>query len=109
MEHIGDAVRSFLRGASLAPRVSQWEVILAWPRIVGREVAGHSEAFDLRNETLWVAVPSSNWRQHILFLKVQILERIAQEYPQVSVRDIRCVIGRGRGAVRRAETGENEP
>ena len=109
MEHLGDAVRSFLRGASLTKRVSQWEVILAWPRMVGREVAAHSEAFDLRNETLWVAVPSSNWRQHILFLKVRILERIAQEHPQVAVRDIRCVIGRGRAAERGAQMGENKP
>jgi predicted nucleic acid-binding Zn ribbon protein len=109
MEHIGEALRSFLSGASLAKRVSQWEVILAWPRIVGREVAAHSEAFDLRNGTLWVEVPSSNWRQHILFLKVRILETLAGEYPQVPVRDIRCVIGRGRALARPAETGEKKP
>jgi len=96
MEHIGDALRSFLRGASLERRVSQWEVILGWPRIVGPEVAAHSEAFDLRNETLWVEVPSSNWRQHIQFLKVRILEALAREFPGVPVRDIRCVGSRGR-------------
>lgn len=105
MEHIGDALRSYLRGASLEKRVSQWEVILAWPRIVGSEIAAHSEAIELKNETLWVEVPSSNWRQHIQFLKVRILEAVAREFPQVPVRDIRCVLGRG--AAGRASAGSD--
>lgn len=105
MEHIGDVLRSFLRGASLEKRVSQWEVILAWPRIVGKEIASHSEAFDLRGETLWVAVPSSSWRQHIMFLKVRILQAFARDYPQVRVKDIRCVVGRGRRGQARSTGG----
>ena len=107
MEHIGDALRSYLRGASLEKRVSQWEVILAWPRIVGSEIAAHSEATDLRNETLWVSVPSSSWRQHIQFLKVRILEALGREFPDVRVREIRCVVGRGR-AEREASGGDEK-
>ncbi len=109
MEHIGDALRSYLRGASLEKRVSQWEVILAWPRIVGSEIASHSEAIDLRNETLWVAVPSSSWRQHIQFLKVRILEALAREFPSVRVREIRCVVGHGRAEVGKTAVDEKRP
>ena len=67
----------------------------------------HSEAIDLRNETLWVAVPSSSWRQHIQFLKVRILEALAREFPSVRVREIRCVVGRGR-AEREASGGDEK-
>lgn len=109
MEHIGDALRSFLRGASLEKRVSQWEVLLAWPRIVGSEIAAHSEAIDLRNETLWVAVPSSSWRQHIQFLKVRILEAVEREFPQVPVREIRCVVGHGPGGRGNSAIDEKRP
>jgi predicted nucleic acid-binding Zn ribbon protein len=109
MEHIGDALHSFLRSASLEHRVAQWEVILGWPRIVGPEVAAHSEAFDLRKGTLWVAVSSSSWRQHIQFLKVRILEALAREFPGVSVTDIRCVGNRGRTERPSPEAGAKRP
>ncbi len=90
MEHVGDCLRKFLRGANLDKRVSEWSLIMDWPRIVGPEIAAHSQAHDLREGTLWVAVPSSNWRQHISFLKPQILRALHEKYPEIPVRDIRC-------------------
>ena len=91
MEHVGDCLRTFLRGASLEKRMSEWSLILAWPEIVGPDIAAHSEARDLRDGVLWVAAPSSNWRQHIMFLKPQILNALREKYPDISVRDIRCL------------------
>ena len=91
MEQVGDVLRGFLRRANLEKKVSRWQVVLAWPRIVGGEIAAHSEALELRGQTLWVEVPSSSWRQNILFLKPQILKAIRQEFPQAPVSDIRCV------------------
>jgi predicted nucleic acid-binding Zn ribbon protein len=91
MEHVGDCLRTFLRGASLEKRVAEWSLILEWPEIVGPEIAAHSQAQDLRDGVLWVAVPSSNWRQHILFLKPQILGALRKKHPEIPVREIRCL------------------
>ena len=91
MEHVGACLRSFLRGAHLERRVAEWSLVLEWPRLVGDQIAAHSEALDLHDGVLWVAVPSSNWRQHILFLKPTILKTLAREFPEIRVREIRCV------------------
>ncbi len=96
MEHVGNALQSFLRGASLEKPVRRWQTVLAWPQIVGDEIAAHSEAIELKGGTLWIAVPSSSWRQHILYLKPQILQALARNFAQVPVRDIRCVTSKRR-------------
>ncbi len=91
VEHVGDVLRSFLRGARLDQQISRWEAVLAWPQVVGEEVAAQSKALELKNGILWIAVPSSSWRQHILFLKPQILQAMKREFPGVTLSDIRCV------------------
>jgi len=91
-------LQKFLRATRLEKPVSQYALVLEWPAVVGKEIASHSKALDLRDGILWVAVPSSNWRQHILFLKPQILKTFQDRFPKVQIRAIRCVT-----SVRRSE------
>ena len=100
MEHIGDALRGFLRTAHLDRRLAEWELVRAWGKLVGPEVASHAEAVELRRGTLWVEVCSSTWMQHILFLKPRILGALHREFPDVPVAEMRCVL-RGRRGERR--------
>ncbi|MBD3236133.1 MAG: DUF721 domain-containing protein [Candidatus Eisenbacteria bacterium] len=97
MEHVGGALRAFLRGAGLDKAVARWRVVVEWRRIVGDEIAEHAEAYRFQRGMLWVAVESSNWSQHITFLKPRLLEALRRELPDVEIRDIRCVVRR-RGA-----------
>jgi len=92
MEHIGDALRSFLKGAHLERRIDEYQLILAWGRLVGAEVAAHSSALRLRRGVLWVSVSGSVWMQHIQFLKPRILQALRREFPQVRVNDLRCLM-----------------
>ncbi len=91
VEHVSDILRGFLNSRNLDKQIRKWSVVLEWSDLVGEEVAEHSKAFNLKNGVLWVSVPSSSWRQHILFLKPQILKAIARKFPSVPVTDIRCV------------------
>lgn len=93
MEHIGHALSSFLKGTRLDRRLHEQQVVLAWPRLVGPEVAAHSTATQLRRGMLWVTVSGSTWVQHIQFLKPKIQSALRQEFPEIPVRDIRCVVG----------------
>ncbi|MFH1144730.1 MAG: DUF721 domain-containing protein [Candidatus Eisenbacteria bacterium] len=93
MEHIGDALRGFLKSAHLDRRIAEYEPVLSWPRIVGPEVAAHSTALRLQRGVLWVAVSGSVWMQHLGFLKPQILEALRREFPNVRITDVRCVMG----------------
>lgn len=97
MEHVGGALEAFLRGAGLDKAVARWRVVVEWRRIVGSEIADHAEAFRFQRGVLWVAVKSSNWTQHITFLKPRLLEALRRESPGVQITDIRCVV-RSRGA-----------
>jgi predicted nucleic acid-binding Zn ribbon protein len=106
MEHVDAALRSFLRSANIEKQVERWQVVLAWPRVVGAEIGAHSEALDLHGTVLWVAVPSSSWRQHILYLKPRILAALAREFPRVPVTDVRCTTGRRRTAEPRLRGGK---
>jgi len=105
MEHVGDALREFLRAAHLDGRLAEWQLVQAWPELVGPEIAAHAEAIELRRGTLWVAVPSNIWMQHVLFLKPRILETLRREFPGVPVADIRCVLRGSRGGTRGKDEG----
>jgi len=105
MEHIGDALRGFLRTAHLDHRLTEWELVLAWPELVGPEIAAQSDALELRRGTLWVGVHSSAWMQHIGFLKPRILEALRREFPGVTVEEIRCVLRGSRGGPRGGHEG----
>ncbi len=104
MEHIEEALRGFLKGAHLERRVAEYGLVMAWPRLVGAEVASHADAIELRRGILWVAVAGSSWMQHLQFLKPKILETLHREFPGVRVSDIRWVARGSRGARR----GSNE-
>jgi predicted nucleic acid-binding Zn ribbon protein len=105
MEHIGDALRGFLHTAHLDRRLAEWQLILAWPELVGPEVASHAQAVEMRRAVLWVEVGSSAWMQHVLFLKPRILEALRREFPGVTVDDIRCVLKGRRGGTRGTHEG----
>jgi predicted nucleic acid-binding Zn ribbon protein len=105
MEHIGDALRGFLRSAHLDHRLAEWQLVMAWRELVGPEIASQSEAIELRRGTLWVEVGSSVWMQHVLFLKPRLLEALRRDFPGVAVNDIRCVLRGRRGETRGAHEG----
>lgn len=90
-EHVGDILRGFLKNRQLSKGLARWQVVADWPTLVGEEIAKHSQALELKNGILWVSVPSSSWRQHILFLKPQILKAIDRNHPEVTVKEICCV------------------
>ena len=92
LEHIGDALRDFLKTAHLDRRIAEYQPVLAWERLVGPEVAAHSSALRVRRGVLWVAVSGSVWMQHIGFLKPRILEALKREFPDVRITDLHCVM-----------------
>jgi len=93
MEHIGDALRGFLKNTHLERRIAECEPVLAWERIVGPEIAAHATALRLRGGVLWVSVDGSGWMQHLGFLKPRILEALRREFPAAGIRDLRWIPG----------------
>ncbi len=90
-EHVGRVLEDFLAKAGLGRALAEWRVLEAWPDIVGPQLASHARAVQCRDGVLWVKVPSSTWRQHLIFLKPRILEKIRRDHPRARVKEIRLV------------------
>lgn len=80
--------------ASLEKR-PEWQVqqqylqlVRAWERIVGPQIAGHSRPLQIRRQVLWVATESSAWAQTLSFQRHGLLERLNPQLPE-PLADIR--------------------
>jgi len=79
-------------------------IAAAWPQIVGRNVAAHSEPIELSGTTLLVATRSSAWSQQLQFLSPEILRAVLGLGPGVEVKRLAFRSGGLRRSVRRAGT-----
>lgn len=74
-----------------SPQLSQSEVLLGWPALVGPELADHATAVDLADGVLMVQCDSTAWATQLRLMRSTILERLANEYPDAKVESIRFI------------------
>nr|WP_208402730.1 DciA family protein [Lysinibacter cavernae] len=74
-----------------SPQLSQSEVLLGWPAVVGPELADHATAVDLADGVLMVQCDSTAWATQLRLMRSNILERLANEYPDAKVESIRFI------------------
>ena len=75
------SMKRYLRAAELADE---------WEAIVGSDIAEHVQPESFDRGILTLKTDSSVWRQQVILIKQQILDRIASEFCQYKVRDV-CV------------------
>lgn len=68
------------------------EIWSRWNEIVGPDLAKRTLPEGLRGKTLILAVKSSAWLQELSFLKLRLLERLAEEVGPGVISDIRMVL-----------------
>lgn len=73
---LGDILADFLNEVGVAKRLKQQQVILMWDRLVGQRVARRTRAVDLRDGKLFVEVEGAAWRNELLFLKGNIIQKL---------------------------------
>ena len=86
--HIGSGISAVLRQLGLGAKLRQYEVLEAWPRVVGENIARISTAESIRDGKLFVSVVHSVWRNELIFLKKEIIEKLNKEMNQEIVKDI---------------------
>ncbi len=57
-------------------RLAQHEVFLAWPEVVGEEIAAVCRPEVIRDSVLWVRVTDPVWGQQLQFEKTALLEAV---------------------------------
>jgi predicted nucleic acid-binding Zn ribbon protein len=85
---IGSAIESALGDLGLGKKVRQYEVVNRWQEIVGEQIARVTIAERLSDGKLFVSVSRSPWRNELVFLKKELIEKINKAMRQDIVKDI---------------------
>ena len=85
---IGNVMTSVIEELGIGMKIKQYEVLHAWPGIVGEQIARVTSAASLKDGKLFVSVTRSTWRNELIFLKKELIERINTAMHGEFVKDI---------------------
>ncbi|HUL43951.1 MAG TPA: DUF721 domain-containing protein [Bacteroidota bacterium] len=85
---IGNALSETLQTLGLEKKIREYELLAKWGDIVGDQIARVTSAQRIEGGTLFVAVTGAVWRNELVFLKMTLLEKIRQAFPDEIVKDI---------------------
>lgn len=92
--HITDFLPRVLQRNGMVRGVRRADAVLAWPRIVGPEVARFAQAVAFNQGTLVVDVSDAETAMHLGFQRSRILAVYHERFPDHPVRDLRFRVGR---------------
>jgi predicted nucleic acid-binding Zn ribbon protein len=92
--HVGEVIGEFFRRGGMLRAVRRAEAVVAWPRIVGPELARFAQARALKDGVLFVDVPDSETAMHLSLQRARILEAYERWLGRREVRDVRFAAGR---------------
>ncbi len=92
--HVASWIDAALRRGGWVRGVRRAEAVLAWPRIVGADVARFATAVAFQNGTLIVEVADAETAMHLGLQRHRILEAYRSRLAEPAVRDLRFRVGR---------------
>jgi hypothetical protein len=92
--HVRDVIDVVLRRSGWVRGVRRAEAVLAWPRIVGHEVARFATAVAFQNGSLVVEVSDAETAMHLGFQRQHILDAYRARLGNETVREVRFRVGR---------------
>lgn len=81
--------------AGLVPADPMARLLAAWPSVVGGTVADETRPRSLSGSTLTVECSSAVWAQELSLLSRQVVSRLGDEFPEIGIEKLRCVVGQG--------------
>lgn len=84
----GSIVSSVLDHLGISKKIKQYEVIDLWPKIVGPKIAEVTKVDRIEGDKLFVAVSTSTWRNELMFLKQELIEKVNASLEQKVISDI---------------------
>jgi predicted nucleic acid-binding Zn ribbon protein len=85
---IDEGISSVIRELGLGGKLKQFQVLEAWPEIVGAGIAEIATAEAIRDGKLFVSVSRPTWRNELIFLKRELIEKINRAMKGEIVKDI---------------------
>jgi predicted nucleic acid-binding Zn ribbon protein len=85
---IADAIPQVLDELGLAGRLKEYEVLEIWAAVVGERIAAVTIPQRIDDGRLFVAVLRAPWRNELLYLKSQLIDKLNAAMSGVIVKDI---------------------
>jgi predicted nucleic acid-binding Zn ribbon protein len=85
---LSDILAVTLKQLGLGAKIKQYEVLDSWDHIVGKQIAKISSAENIHDGKLFIKVKHSTWRNELLFLKKELIEKINKKMNQEIIKDI---------------------
>ncbi len=91
---ISESLPAVLKEMGLAEKLTAYQAVVQWPKIVGPAIARHATAVGVEEKTLLIAVDSPAWMTQLFYLKNEILKEVAEYIGAGVVTEIRLVLKR---------------
>jgi predicted nucleic acid-binding Zn ribbon protein len=85
---IGTAIESVLKQLGLGQRLQEFEILDMWSSIVGERISKVTHAEHIREGKLYVHVTHATWRNELVYLKKDIIDKINKTTRKNIVKDI---------------------
>ena len=86
---IHDAMLGLMRELGIAPKMAQYDVIAAWPDVVGPQIARVTAPQRMENGVLYVAMTTAPWRAELSMKRLELIEKMNTRVGTRVVNDIR--------------------
>ena len=86
---IQDAMLNLVRELGIAPRMAQYDIITAWPDVVGPQIARVTDPQRLENGVLYVTVTTAPWRAELSMKRLELVEKLNTRVGVRVLNDIR--------------------
>ena len=78
-----------LKSLGIENKIKQNEIIVRWPEIVGEKLSKVTTADKVEKGILFVRVTNSAWRNELIYMKTEIINRISSRLNTDIIKDIR--------------------
>jgi len=82
------ALSETLQQLSIGRKLRQYEIFERWQSIVGDQIARAAKPEKIDHSKLFIKVTQSTWRNELVFLKIEIMEKINAAMGQEIITDI---------------------
>lgn len=89
MKTLGQALSQLIKDLGIESEVLHNQAVQLWPEVVGKRIANVSQAEKIDGKILFVKVKNDSWRNELVFLKKDIIERLNKRIGRKVVEELR--------------------
>jgi predicted nucleic acid-binding Zn ribbon protein len=86
---LGEVVDALTAKLGWTSPLAKSELLASWGSIVGEDMAEHTDPIGIEDGTLTVRCDSTAWATQLRLIRVDIVTRIAESFPEAGVESVR--------------------